>query len=244
MTRRPFGSTGVQVPLVGQGTWQITRQAVPVLRRGIELGLTHIDTAEMYGTEEYVAEAIAGVREKIFLVSKVLPSHTSYDATIRACEGSLRRLKTDHLDCYLIHWWEGGDLDDCFRAMRKLRDDGKIRSYGVSNFDVELLERCPTDIACNQVFYHLKERRIEHDVLPWCEKRGIAVVAYSPLGAGEFPKGVTAGEALSFLARRAFVIPKASTIAHVEENARLVDVGVAKIERLYPPGPPGPLPMI
>lgn len=244
MTRRPFGNTGVEVPIVGQGTWQITRKAIPALRRGIELGLTHIDTAEMYGTEEILAEAIRGAREKIFLVSKVLPSNATYDGTLRACEGSLRRLKTEYLDCYLIHWWEGGDLDACFRALRRLRDEGKIRAYGVSNFDVPLLERCPADIACNQVFYHLRERRIEHDVLPWCEKRGIAVVAYSPFGAGDFPKGVSRGEALWFLTRRTFAIPKASTIAHVEENANLVPGDAAAIRKKFPVGPPGPLSMI
>jgi diketogulonate reductase-like aldo/keto reductase len=258
---RLFGTTGTRVPLIGQGTWMMEAapsEAVRALRRGIDLGLTHIDTAEMYGSgrvEEIVGEAIRGRRDEVFLVSKVLPSNATYEGTLRACARSLKRLGTDRLDVYLIHWWEDGPLEPAFRALQKLKSDGAIRAYGVSNFDVALLERCPPDIACNQVLYHLKERSIEHSVLPWCEKRRIAVVAYSPFGSGDFPDhpalhapGATPRQAaLAFLTRRTFAIPKSSRIDHVEENAqgiRLTEEQEREIDRAFPVGPPRPLAMI
>src|SRR5580692_3040913 len=198
MNFRQFGSTGKQVSVIGQGTWYIDRghrqSAVAALRRGIDLGMTHIDTAEMYGDAELViAEAIAGRRDEIFLVSKVLPSNASRRGTIAACERSLARLKTDRLDCYLLHWRGGVPLSETVAAFEQLVSAGKIRSWGVSNFDAddldELLEVAGEGkIACNQVLYHLQERAIEHAVIPWCEERGTAVVAYSPFGHNDFPK--------------------------------------------------------
>src|ERR1017187_8405208 len=146
MTQRPFGWTGVQVPVIGQGTWMIEgsadaeRRGIDALRAGIDLGLTHIDTAEMYGSgraEELVGKAISGRRDKVFLVSKVLPSNASYEGTLRACERSLERPGTDHLDLYLLHWESSYPIADTMRAMEKLIDDGRTRFAGVSNFDVD-----------------------------------------------------------------------------------------------------------
>ena len=200
MQRRPFGSTGREVPIIGQGTWYIEQAdpatAIAALRRGLDLGMTHIDTAEMYGSgaaEELVAEAIAGRRDEVFLVSKVLPQNASLSGTIAACERSLRRLKTDRLDCYLLHWRGSHPLAETFAAFEQLRAEGKILSWGVSNFDVADLEELRRVAgtghpACNQVLYHLQERAIEHAVLPWCEENGVAVVAYSPFGHRRFPR--------------------------------------------------------
>jgi diketogulonate reductase-like aldo/keto reductase len=253
---------------VGQGTWEMERtpkESIAALRRGLDLGMTHVDTAEMYGAgevEALVGKAIAGRRDEVFLVSKVLPSNASYDGTITACERSLKRLKTDRLDVYLLHWRGDKPLGPCFDAMRKLRDAGKIRAFGVSNFDVEDLEECPADVVCNQVLYHLKERAIEHWVAPLCAKKRIAVVAYSPLGEGDFPRdhadlagiarahGVSVyAVALAWLAREAFVIPKSSVLAHVEENAKAGELEltageVARIDGAFPRGDSKPLPMI
>ena len=202
--------------------------------------MTHIDTAEMYGDAELVvAEAIAGPRDEVFLVSKVLPSNASRRGTITACERSLKRLKTDRLDCYLLHWRGSYPLEETVAAFEELVGAGKIRSWGVSNFDADDLEEMLAvagegRIACNQVLYHLQERAIEHAVIPWCEKHGVAVVAYSPFGHNDFPSprskggevlqaiadahGATPRQvALAFLTRgrRVFAIPKA-----VERGAR------------------------
>src|SRR5215212_4276101 len=175
-----FGSSGMQVPVIGQGTWHIDRgnrqEAVAALRRGIDLGMSHIDTAEMYGDAELViAEAIAGMRDETFLVSKVLPSNASRRGTITACERSLRRLKTDRLDCYLLHWRGSHPLAETFAAFEELRRDGNILSWGVSNFDADDLEEAAGvgagTIACNQVLYHLQERAIEHAVISWCKAK-------------------------------------------------------------------------
>src|SRR6185437_15180800 len=246
MKSYPFGSTSVSVPVIGQGTWYLDRgdrkAAVAALRRGIELGMTHIDTAEMYGEAELViAEAIADIRDEVFLVSKVLPSHASRRGTITACERSLKRLKTDHLDCYLLHWRGSYALSETVAAFEELRRAGKIASWGVSNFDADDLDellKVAGGIACNQVLYHLKERAIEHAVIPWCAKHGVAVVAYSPFGHNDFPLASSAGGkllakiaarhkatprqvALSFLARETpvFPIPKAASAEHAAENA-------------------------
>src|SRR5262245_43176899 len=206
MERRRFGATSPHVPTIGQGTWGIETDdrssAVAALRRGLDLGMTHIDTAEMYGdgvVEEMVGEAIAGRREDVFLVSKVLPAHASRRGTVTACEASLARLRTDRLDCYLLHWRGRHPLEDTVAAFEQLRAQGKIRSWGVSNFDVRDLEETWTlaggrRLACNQVLYHLQQRAIEHRVLPWCEEYGVAVVAYSPFGSGRFPGARTGGE--------------------------------------------------
>src|SRR5215475_2282532 len=177
MRTRIFGSTGRRVAVVGQGTWHMERddrtEAVRALQRGLDLGMTHIDTAELYGAgrvEELVAEAIRDRRDEVFLVSKVLPENSSRAGTLRACERSLERLATDHLDLYLLHWRGAPPLEETVSAFEQLRADGKIRAWGVSNFDVEDLDElaklAPIEsIACNQVLYHLEERAIEHAVL-------------------------------------------------------------------------------
>ena len=275
--RRAFGPTGVSVPVIGQGTWKIDRGdrtgAIAALRHGLDLGLTHIDTAEMYGdAEPIVAQAIDGRRDDVFLVSKVLPSNASRTGTITACERSLRRLGTDRLDCYLLHWAGAHPLADTVRAFEALKRDGKILSWGVSNFDEDELDTLwqvehGDRVACNQVLYHLGERAIEHAVLPWCEAHGVAVVAYSPFGQDDFPGARTAGGraleavaarrgatprqvALAFLTRRAsvFAIPKAGRRAHVAENAGVValtDRDVADIEAAFPRrAKPRSLPML
>src|ERR1700756_3813402 len=203
MRSNPFGATSVSVSVIGQGTWYIDsgdrKAAMAALRRGIELGMTHIDTAEMYGDAELViAEAIAGKRDGLFLVSKVLPSNASRKGTITACERSLKRLKTDHLDCYLLHWRGSYPLAETVAAFEELERAGKIRSRGVSNFDAvdldELVDAAGEGrIACNQVLYHLKERAIEHAVIPWCTRHNVAVVAYSPFGHNDFPTAASAG---------------------------------------------------
>jgi diketogulonate reductase-like aldo/keto reductase len=279
MRSKKFGHQGPDVSVIGQGTWYLDRGdrkgAVAALRRGIELGMTHIDTAEMYGDAELViADAIQGKRDEVFLVSKVLPSNASRRGTITACERSLKRLKTDRLDCYLLHWRGSYPLEDTVAAFEELVASGKIRSWGVSNFDAddlgEILEVSDQGkIACNQVLYHLQERAIEHAVVPWCEKHGVAVVAYSPFGHNDFPSARSQGGAvlqaiaeahnatprqvaLAFLTRSAsvFAIPKASSSDHAAENAAAGDLvlGASEIEaldRAFPRGPePRGLPML
>jgi diketogulonate reductase-like aldo/keto reductase len=246
MQARPFGPTGRSVPVLGIGTWNMERDdrrsAIAAIRRAIELGMTHVDTAEMYGSgtvETLVGEAITGQRDRVFLVSKVLPSNASHAGTLKACDASLRRLGTDHLDCYLLHWRGDKPLAETFRAFETLRTQGKIRSWGVSNFDDADLDEAlalvgPGHIACNQVLYHLAQREVEHRVLPWCEQHKAALVAYSPLGSrGGFPSsraltdvarrlGATPRQvALAFLARdpSTLVIPKSSRPEHVDELA-------------------------
>ncbi len=248
MRQKEFGSPGFKVSAIGQGTWYIDRgdrkRAVAALQRGVDLGMTHIDTAEMYGDAELViADAITGRRDEVFLVSKVLPSNASRRGTIIACERSLTRLKTDRLDCYLLHWRGAYPLNDTVAAFEQLVRAGKIRSWGVSNFDADDLDEIlevagEGKIACNQVLYHLQERAIEHAVIPWCAKHRVAVVAYSPFGHNDFPDPRSkAGEvlqtiakrhgasprqvALSFLTREPelFAIPKASHPEHAAENA-------------------------
>src|SRR5437899_2069951 len=170
MLKRPFGS--VRVPVIGQGTWRLRGpEAVETLRTGIELGLTHIDTAELYGTEEMVAEAVEGRRDEVFIVSKVVPSNASRAGTVRACEQSLQRLRTDRLDCYLLHWPGPHPLEDTIAAFEELQAAGKIRSYGVSNFDEDLFAEAARiagrgRIVYNQVFYNLGERHVEARVIP------------------------------------------------------------------------------
>lgn len=267
MRYRAFGSTASQVSIIGQGTWNMEKDdrgsAIASLRRGLDLGMNHIDTAEMYGSgkvEEIVGEAIAGRRDEVFLVSKVLPQNASRKGTIEACERSLRHLRTDRLDCYLLHWEGPHPLTDTFAAFEELRNAGKIRSWGVSNFDEEWLADSleiagEGKVVCNQVLYHLKERAIEHAVIPFCEEHGIAVVAYSPLGAGSFPSSSVLSEiaeargatprqiALAFLVRRPFLfaIPKTSNPRHAEDNAAaagidLSDEEVRRIDEVFPQG--------
>ncbi len=277
---RPFGPTRRRVAAIGQGTWKIEEStadsALAALRRGLDLGLTHIDTAEMYGAgaaETMIAQAIEGRRDEVFLVSKVLPSNASKRGTLAACEKSLARLRTDRLDCYLLHWRGAHPLEETIAAFEALVRDGKILSWGVSNFDVadldEILRIAGAGLpACNQVLYHLQERSIEHAVLPWCRKHGIAVVAYTPFGPSDYDArtgqgkllaeiaaihGATARQvALRFLLRNpeVFVIPKAASLAHVAENAGaldfdLSDAEAARIDAVFPRGRPRRgLPMI
>jgi diketogulonate reductase-like aldo/keto reductase len=278
MQKRPFGNHGADVSVIGQGTWQMDGHndagAIAALRRGLDLGMTHIDTAEMYGeAEPLVAKAIEGRRDEVFLVSKVLPSNASRAGAVKACERSLARLKTDRLDCYLLHWRGSYPLEDTFAAFEELKQAGKILSWGVSNFDADDLDEALAiagegRIACNQVLYHIEERAIEHAVIPWCEEHEVAVVAYSPFGQGRFPGLSSAGGrllteiadvhgatprqvALSFLTRRdsVFAIPKASSAAHAADNAaagdlRLSAAEIERIDRAFPLGRPKSLPMI
>ena len=279
MQTKKFAPNGPRVPVIGQGTWYLDRGdrklAVAALRRGIETGMTHIDTAEMYGdAEPVIAEAIAGERDGVFLVSKVLPSNASRRGTITACERSLKRLKTDHLDCYLLHWRGSFSLQDTVAAFDELIAAGKIRSWGVSNFDTddldELLEVAGEGtIACNQVLYHLRERAIEHAVIPWCEAHGTAVVAYSPFGHNDFPPANSKADevlqsiadahratprqvALSFLTRASsvFAIPKAASADHAAENAAAGELvlsasEIAALDKAFPRGAkPRGLPML
>ena len=194
-----------RVSIVGQGTWNLERddaaQAVRALKRGLDLGMNHIDTAEMYGdgrVERLVGEAIDRRRADAFLASKVMPGNASHRGTLRACEASLKRLGTDYLDLYLLHWPGSHPLEETIKAFEELIAGGKIRSYGVSNFDAQGLEEAvrlagPNKIACNQVLYHLQERTIERQVLPWCEEHGVTVVGYSPFYSGRFAsRGETA----------------------------------------------------
>src|SRR5471030_2066626 len=230
MRQQTFGSNGPQVPVIGQGTWYIDRgdrkSAVAALRRGIDLDMTHIDTAEMYGDAELViADAIAGKRDDIFLVSKVLPSNASRRGTITACERSLKRLKTDRLDCYLLHWRGSCPLAETVAAFEQLVSAGKIRSWGVSNFDAGDLDEMlavagPGKIACNQVLYHLQERAIDHAVIPWCGQHGVAVVAYSPFGHNDFPSPRSkAGEVLQNIADAHGVSPRQVALSFLTREA-------------------------
>jgi len=281
MERRRFGPTNREVSVFGQGTWFIEKgdraSAIAALRRGLDLGMSHIDTAEMYGdglAEDIVGAAIMGRRDEVFLVSKVLPENASRAGTIAACERSLAHLKTDHLNCYLLHWRGRFPLEETVAAFDALQQAGKILSWGVSNFDVADLQDMlavagERRIACNQVLYHLDERAIEHRVVPWCEAHDVAVVAYSPFGSGSFPRPSSKGGrvlkeiatrhaatahqvALRFLVRRPslFAIPKASKAVHVAENAaaaklRLSNADFALIDAAFPIGAaPRSLPML
>ncbi len=279
MRELKFGGAQRAVSVIGQGTWYIDHgdraQAVAALQRGLDRGMTHIDTAEMYGdAEPIVAQAIAGRRDEVFLVSKVLPSNASRAKTKAACERSLGRLKTDRLDCYLLHWRGGYPLEETFAAFEELRQAGKILSWGVSNFDADDLDEALAvagkgRIACNQVLYHLQERAIEHAVIPWCARHGVAVVAYSPFGHDSFPSPKSAGgKVLAEIAKAhgatphqvvlaaltrgegVFAIPKASSVAHAQENAAAGDLTLtkdelARIDQAFPRGPrPRSLPML
>lgn len=257
LLNRKFGWTDLDVPVIGMGTWMIEgrsrdaeRRAVEALQLGLDLGMNHIDTAEMYGNgraEELVAEAVDGQREQVFLVSKVLPSNASYEGTLKACERSLKRLKTDFIDLYLLHWPSSQHpIEETMRAMEKLVDEGMIKFIGVSNFDVEQLREAQNAlvkhrIACNQVLYHLAYRGIELELLPYCTENGIAIVGYSPFGHGNFLSSHSRGGkvlaeiakrqnrtvrqvALNFLTRDSnlFTIPKAGNPDHIRENSGAV----------------------
>ena len=270
--KRKFGWTNLQVPVIGQGTWMIEgdhnieSRAVESLRLGLDLGMSHIDTAEMYGdghAEELVAEAIAGRRDRVFLTSKVLPSNASYEGTIKACKMSLRRLKTNWLDLYLLHWPSRYPISETMHAMEKLVSEGLIRFIGVSNFDLEELKEAEQvlkneQIACNQVLYHLGDRGIERHLLPYCKEREIAVVGYAPFGHGSFQSCQSRGGkvlakiaklhnrtprqvALNFLTRHPclFTIPKTTNPDRVKENSggvgwKLTDEDIMAIENTFP----------
>ncbi len=260
MKRRRFGATGSEVSVIGQGTWPTPNR--DALRRGIDLGMTHIDTAEMYGdgrSEEIVGEAVAPYRrESLFIVSKFVPSNGSPRRLAAACDRSLRRLRTDYLDCYLLHWRGAVDLAETMAALEALLEAGKIRSLGVSNLDPWDLREAAAAlqharIACDQVLYNLGERTPEDHELPWCRANDAAFVAYTPLSRPRSSDGERAlrdiagahdatpeAVALAFLIREPlmFAIPKANTLAHVEANARageidLSDDDIRRIEAAY-----------
>jgi len=271
--QRELGRTGERIAALGQGTWELEKAdeagATRALQAGLELGLGHVDTAEMYGSgavEELLGRALAGRRDEVFLASKVLPTNASRRGTLAACARSLKRLKTDRLDLYLLHWPGPHPLAETLAAFEELREAGAIRHYGVSNFDVPLLEEAvrlagPGRIACNQVLYHLEERAIEHRLLPACRRLGVTLVAYSPFGSGRFPSPRSAGGralaavaarhratphqvALSFLLRDPSVvtIPKSARAERVRENAAalrlaLTRVDLAELEVAFPVGP-------
>jgi diketogulonate reductase-like aldo/keto reductase len=269
---------GRDVPVIGLGTWNMDRDpgpdAIRSIHRAIELGMTHVDTAEMYtGSEEHVAEAIAGRRDEVFLVSKVLPQNASRRGVVAACEESLGRLRVECLDVYLLHWRGRHPLAETIAGFADLERAGKIRSWGVSNFDVDDLEElralAPAGRpVCNQVLYHLEERAIEHAVLPWCSAHGVALVGYSPFGSGRFPSARSAGGrvldevarahgatprqvALRFLVREPalFAIPKAAREDHAAENAAAGDLALslaelARIDAAFPLGRSRQLPML
>ncbi|WP_148685263.1 aldo/keto reductase [Candidatus Nitrosocosmicus hydrocola] len=275
MIKNTFGWTDVDVSAMGQGTWMIEGDnelqrnefAIKSLQLGLDLGMTHIDTAEMYGNgivERLVGQAINGRREEVFLASKVLPSNASYDGTLRACKRSLRRLKTNWLDLYLLHWPSlEYPIHETMHAMEKLVKEGLVRFIGVSNFNVEELKKAESalqdeSIACNQVLYHLNSRGIERKLLPYCNSKKIALVGYSPFGHGNFPspnsnKGQLLAEiagrhhktlhqvALNFMVNhtKIFTIPKANNLDHVKENSEsicwsLTADEIADINRLFP----------
>jgi len=241
------------------------RAVAAALQAGLDLGMNHVDTAELYGAgrvEELVGEALRGRREQAFLVSKVLPQNATRAGTVRACEQSLRRLRTEYLDAYLLHWPSTHPLEETLEAMVTLRDAGKIRAFGVSNFDAIELERAisitgPGAIACNQVLYHLADRSMEHGLLSLAEAHGVTVVGYIPFGRKTpfppRPGGSTLSDiarrlgrterqvALAFLTRRPslLAIPKASRVDHVGENAKSLTLELspedeAAIEAAFP----------
>jgi aldehyde reductase len=269
---------GERVSALGQGTWNMgddraRRSAeIDALRCGIDLGLTLIDTAEMYGdgrAESLVAEAIAGQRDKLFLVSKVLPNHASKRGTLTACEQSLKRLKTDCIDLYLLHWRGGEPFSETLEAFTQLQRAGKIRYYGVSNLDLADMRewwQCAggAATATNQLLYNPLRRGIEWDLLPWLRERRVPVMAYSPLEQARLLKqkafaalaariGVTPAQlALAWLLGNddVIVIPKSGDSARVRENAAALDIQLdaaqrAEIDRLFPPpSAPRPLEML
>jgi Aldo/keto reductases, related to diketogulonate reductase len=262
-TRLPDGS---QMPIFGLGTWMMGERhgdydrEVATLRAGLDLGITLIDTAEMYGqggAERVVAEAIEGRRDETYLVSKVLPANASHDRTIRACEESLRRLGTDRLDLYLLHWRGNYRLEETVRAFERLKAGGKIVRWGVSNFDVEdmeELEEISKDCAANQVLYNLSRRGIEHDLIAWSRERSMPIMAYSPIEQGRLARsseladiarahGATPAQiALAWVLDKPGIvaIPKTSRPERVEENLKALDIRLTdddrtRLDQAFPP---------
>ena len=260
--------SGERVPALGQGTWHMgeTRRRMEeeaaAVKLGIELGMTLIDTAEMYGNggaEEMVASAAEGLRDKLFIVSKVYPHNASRAGVVTACERSLKRLQTDRIDLYLLHWRGSIPLAETLAGFEQLMRDGKIRHYGVSNFDrADMAEwvalKGGQTVATNQVLYNLSRRGPEWDLVPWCRERKIAIMAYTPLGQGSLLHDRTLGEvarrrnatpaqiALAWLLRQQgmIVIPKAARLGHVRDNRGALDVALTEedllaLDRAFPP---------
>jgi aldehyde reductase len=270
--------SGERVPALGQGTWYMgedraaRKDEVAALQLGLDLGLTLVDTAEMYaegGAEEVVGEALQGRRAQAFVVSKVYPHNASRQGTAAACERSLRRLKTDHIDLYLLHWRGQVPLAETVQAFEALQRAGKIRHWGVSNLDLEDMHELwgvpgGQNCAVNQLLYNLSRRGIEWDLRPWLQQRGVPVMAYSPIeqarllrdkGLQDFARrhGMTAAQAaLAWLLAQEGVIaiPKAGHVAHVRDNAAACDIRLdaaqrAELDRLFaPPASASPLEML
>jgi diketogulonate reductase-like aldo/keto reductase len=265
--------SGEKVPQLGQGTWHMGESArrrgeeVAALKLGLDLGMTLIDTAELYADAELVvAEAIKGRRDECFIVTKVLPENSTRARTIAACERSLKRLNTDRIDLYLLHWRGRPRLDETLSAFEALVSAGAIRYWGMSNFDVSDMEELfalPGGDACvtNQVLYNLRRRGIEAGLLPWCRERGVPIQAYSPIEQGRLlrdrvltgvairHRATTAQIALAWVLRQPdmMVIPKAATLEHVRENRAALDIeltaqDLAELDRAFPP-PAGPRPL-
>lgn len=254
-----------QVLALGQGTWNMgttshkRAEELKALRTGIDLGMQVIDTAEMYNNEAFVGEAIEGIRKKVFLVSKVLPSNASRHGTKAACERSLRKLRTDYLDLYLLHWSGSYPFEDTVEAMLELRQEGKIKEWGVSNMDVHRMEQffaIPGGDTCaaNQVAYNIKTRGIEYDLIPWLAKRQMPLMAYSPVGEGSLVQNKVLKNiaqrhdatptqiALAWVMRMPGIIaiPKAGSVKHVEENFRSLEIELTAadlndIDKVFPP---------
>ena len=267
--------SGQSIPVLGMGTWQMGERArsrtveVAALRRGMDLGLSLIDTAEMYGeggAEEVVAEAVGARRSEVFLVSKVYPHNASRQGVLAACDRSLSRLQTDYLDLYLLHWPGSFPISETIAAFQVLKQAGKIRDYGVSNFDVRGLDAAMRvgggeAIATNQILYNLSRRGVELDLLPWCQQRNIPVMAYSPIEQGRLlnksalkqlakAKGVTTAQiAIAWLLHQEniVVIPKSSQIEHVEQNYAALDITLSTAELTALdtafPAPSSPMPL-
>jgi diketogulonate reductase-like aldo/keto reductase len=260
--------SGRKIPVLGQGSWRMgedraNREAeIAALRLGLDLGMTLIDTAEMYGegeAEKVIGEAIAGRRDEVFLISKVYPHNASRSGAVAACHRSLKRLKTEHLDVYLLHWIGSVPVAETIEAFELLKRDGKIREYGVSNFDRDDMEEAfvlpgGREIVTDQVLYNLAHRGIEWDLLPWCREHGLPVMAYSPIHQGKLirdkrlklvasRRGATPAQiALAWLLSQDGVvaIPKAVDLAHVRENRQALDLDLdqedlAVIEQAFPP---------
>jgi diketogulonate reductase-like aldo/keto reductase len=270
MTSVPVATlpTGEKVAALGQGTWTMgdssrrRKEEVAALKLGFDLGMTLVDTAEMYasgGAEEVIAEAIEGRRDEIFIVSKVMPQNASHRGTIAACEKSLKRLKVDSIDLYLLHWPGSSPFSETLEAFTTLKNAGKIRYWGVSNFDVREMDDVVAlpdggAVASNQVMYNLNRRGVEFSLAGWCEKHRIPIMAYSPLDQGKLLRSravesiaarhtaTPAQVALAWVLRQKnmIVIPKAGSEAHVRENYGALDVrldaqDLAELDRAFPP---------
>jgi diketogulonate reductase-like aldo/keto reductase len=259
--------SGRPIPLLGQGTWGMgekpfrRRAEVASLRYGLDLGLALIDTAETYGdggAEEVVGEAIAGQREEVFLVGKISPHLATRERALEACEASLRRLGTEYIDLYLLHWRGTVPLEESFDALRALKEEGRILEYGVSNFDVDALREAASlpggdVLATDQVLYNLARRGIEWDLLPWCRDRAIPVMAYSPFEHGDLLRHPALREiaarrgaeparvALAWLLRQGvIVVAKAARLEHARENRAALDFHLEEedlesLDRVFPP---------